>query len=53
MDLREARYRGLAKTKLQHYATAAAMNVVRLGAWWLERRRAKTRQSPFLALKAA
>lgn len=49
--LRKARYRGMAKTRLQHYATAAAMNVLRLGAWWLERPRAKTRQSPFLALQ--
>jgi transposase len=49
--MRRARYRGLAKTKLQHFATAAALNVLRLGAWWLERPRAKTRQSPFLALQ--
>lgn len=49
--LRKARYRGMAKTQLQHYATAAAMNVLRLGAWRLERPRAKTRQSPFLALQ--
>jgi transposase len=49
--LRKARYRGMEKTRLQHYATAAAMNVLRLGAWWLERPRAKTRQSPFLALQ--
>ena len=53
MELRRSRYGGLAKTQLQHYAMAAAMNVVRLGDWLLERRRAKTRPSPFLALKAA
>jgi transposase len=49
-DLRHARYRGLAKTKLQHFATAAALNLLRLGAWWEERPKAKTRVSPFLAL---
>ena len=49
--LRKARYRGMAKTQLQHYATAAAINVLRLEAWWLERPRAKTRQSPFLSLQ--
>ena len=53
MGMRKTRYRGLAKTNLQHYATAAALNVVRLGAWLLDRPRAKTRKSPFLALKAA
>ena len=44
---------GLAKTQLQHVATAAAIDVVQLGEWLLDRPRAKTRQSPFLALKAA
>jgi hypothetical protein len=29
------RYMGLAKTRLQHLITAVALNVVRLGAWWL------------------
>jgi transposase len=50
VDLRHARYRGLAKTKLQHFATAAALNLLRLGAWWFERPKAQTRNSPFLAL---
>jgi len=31
--LRRSRYVGLAKTHLQHVATAAALNVVRLNAW--------------------
>ena len=53
MNLRQARYRGLVKVQLQHYATAAALNLVRLGAWLQERPRAKTRSSPFLALRAA
>lgn len=30
--LRQARYRGLKQTHLQHVATAAAVNVARLGA---------------------
>jgi len=48
--LRKARYRGLIKTRLQHYATAASINILRLGAWWLGRGREQTRRSPFLAL---
>ena len=48
--LRDARYRGILKTRLQHYATASAINILRLGAWWLGRPREKTRRSPFLAL---
>jgi transposase len=51
--LRHARYRGLARTHLQHLATAAALNVVRLGEWFAGTPRAKTRCSPFVALKAA
>lgn len=49
-DLRRARYVGLAKTRLQHVLTAAALNVRRLGAWWDERPFAPTRHAPFLAL---
>jgi transposase len=44
-DLRHARYRGLAKTRLQHLMTAAALNVARLAAWFAERPRAATRPS--------
>jgi transposase len=51
-ELRQARYRGLAKTHLQHIATAAAMNVVRLSDWLQGRPRAQTRQSRFAALAA-
>ena len=51
--LRQARYIGLAKTHLQHMATAAALNFVRLGEWLAGTPRAKTRYSPFAALKAA
>lgn len=49
-DLRRTRYVGLAKTHLQHIATAAAMNLSRLIAWWAQVPQAKTRISPFAAL---
>jgi transposase len=49
--LRHARYLGLARTHLQHIATAAAINVVRLGEWWAGTPRAQTRCSPFAALR--
>lgn len=51
-DLRRTRYVGLAKTHLQHIATAAAMNLSRLMAWWQQVPKAKTRISPFAALGA-
>jgi transposase len=51
--LRCTRYRGLAKTHVQHVATAAAMNVDRIVAWLDERPRAKTRTSRFAALAPA
>jgi transposase len=51
--LRQSRYIGLAKTHLQHLATAAALNFVRLGERLAGTPRAKTRCSPFAALKAA
>jgi transposase len=49
-DLRQARYRGLAKTHLQHLATAAALTLDRLVAWLQELPRATTRVSRFAAL---
>ena len=48
--LRQSRYWGLAKTHLQHLATAAAINLDRLGAWFEERPRAKTPTSRFAKL---
>lgn len=48
--LRRARYVGLAKTRLQHLATVATLNVVWVGAWLLENGRAQTRRSAFAAL---
>jgi transposase len=51
--LRRAKYIGLAKTRLQHVITAAALNVVRAGAWLADIPRARTRQAPFVALALA
>ena len=50
--LRRTRYRGLAKTGLQHVATAAALNLDRLAAWVAGRPLAPTRTSRFAALAA-
>lgn len=52
MDLRQSRYIGLARTHLQHVATAAAINVVRLVNWLTGERPDETRVSPFLSLAA-
>jgi transposase len=48
--LRRTRYRGMSKTHLQHVATAAAINLERLVAWFDARPRAQTRTSRFAAL---
>jgi len=50
--LRQTRYRGLAKTGLQHVATAAAINFDRMAAWFGGRPIAPTRTSRFAALAA-
>ena len=50
--LRRARSIGQARTHLQHVLTAAAMNFVRVGLWLTGTPRARTRQSPFVALLA-
>lgn len=49
-ELRQTRYRGLAKTHLQNVAIAAAMNLDRLINWFNGVPRAKTRVSRFAAL---
>ena len=49
-DLRRTRYRGVAKTRLQHIFIATALNVLRVAAWLAERPRAHTRTSAFAAL---
>jgi transposase len=51
--LRRSRYRGLARTHLQHVATAAAVDLERLAAWFRAIPRAATRTSRFAALAAA
>lgn len=48
--LRRARYIGLARTHLQHVATAAAINVVRAVNWVTGEKPEPTRISPFQAL---
>jgi hypothetical protein len=50
--LRRARYWGLTKTHLQHVATAAAINLDRLVAWFQTTPHAATRTSRFAALAA-
>ena len=52
-DLRRSRYFGQAKTHLQHVATAAAMNLVRLVHWILGDTPARTRRSHFSRLAGA
>ncbi len=49
-DLRQARYLGEAKTRLQHLLIATALNVIRVVAWYLETPLAPTRQSRFARL---
>lgn len=50
LGLRRTRYFGLAKTSLQHLFTAAAINLIRLDAFFTEKKTAKTRTSRFAAL---
>jgi transposase len=50
--LRRARYVGLAKARLQHVATAAAINLVRLVRWIVGAPMASTRDSRFARLVA-
>jgi transposase len=51
--LRWCRYKGLAKTRLQHIATVTAMNVVRLINWLHQQPFAQTRTSHFARLANA
>ena len=41
--IRRARYPGLAKTRLEHNVAAAAINLIRLDAWWTGRPLDRTR----------
>jgi transposase len=52
MGARHNRYRGLARTHLQHIATASAINLRRIAAWLMGDRPGATRVSPFAALVA-
>jgi len=48
--LRRSRYAGEAKTHLQHVATAAALNLLRISDWLAEKPREQTRKSAFARL---
>ncbi|MFJ6564201.1 transposase [Streptomyces sp. NPDC091412] len=48
--LRRSRYRGLAKTSLQHQLTGAAINLARINAHIIQTPWARTRVSHFAAL---
>jgi Transposase DDE domain len=50
---RRTRYVGLAKTHLAHVLTAAAINLIRLDAWWNDTPLARTRTSRLAALALA
>ncbi|MCX4986932.1 IS1182 family transposase [Streptomyces sp. NBC_00572] len=51
--LRRSRYRGVAKTSLQHQLTGAAINLTRIDAWLTSTPRARTRTSHLAALRPA
>jgi transposase len=53
MHLRRSRYIGQAKTRLQHVATAAAIDLVRLAAWLAGEEPEQTRRSAFVRLMTA
>jgi hypothetical protein len=52
LGMRRSRYRGSAKTHVQHVATAAACNMKRLINWWNDVPFATTKQSRFSLLMA-
>jgi transposase len=52
LGMRRCRYRGLAKTHLQHVLTACAINLKRVVDWFSEKPRSQTRKSRFAALAA-
>jgi transposase len=52
MRLRRTRSSGLRRVHLGHILAAVGLNVLRLGAWFLETARAKTRIPPFARLMA-
>ena len=50
--MRRTRYNGLARVHLGHVLTAVSLNFLRLGEWFADVPRAKTRTSPFSLLLA-
>jgi transposase len=52
MHLRRTRYIGLRRVHLGHILAAVGLNLLRLGEWFLEAARAKTRLTPFARLMA-
>lgn len=50
--LRRTRYRGQARVHLGHVLTAVAINAVRLGEWFADVPRPRTRRSPYATLMA-
>lgn len=50
---RRTRYRSLPKTRLAHVFTAAAINLIRIDAWWSERPLASTRTSHLARIQLA
>jgi hypothetical protein len=52
LAMRRSRYRGLAKTHLQHVATAVAINIKRLGNGWNGHPFSQTKSSRFSLLMA-
>ena len=51
--MRHARYRGLAKTRLEHTNAAVALNLIRLHAWWNGHPLDRTRTSHLARLELA
>jgi hypothetical protein len=49
--MRQARYRGLDKTRMEHTYAAAALNLIRLGAWWNGHPLDRTRTSHLACLE--
>jgi transposase len=50
-DMHHARYRGLAKTHLEHVYSAVALNLIRLDAWWNRHPLDRTRTSHLARLE--
>ena len=51
--IRQARYRGLARTRLEHTSAAVALNLIRLHAWWNGHPLDRTRTSHLALLELA